>query len=125
MVLPFVLLCSEATKPQSQLEQATMNITHCIYLKGWFTITFGMLIKNAVMLLAFLAIPKNKYFCLRTPRIKKHLSFIYLADKEHEGSAKFQKFWCNLFHGSINQILKPLWQYMETPDIICYGDGYY
>ena len=45
--------------------------------------------QDGVMLLAFLAIPKSKYFCLRTPRIKKHLNFIYLADKEHEGSAKF------------------------------------
>jgi hypothetical protein len=48
----------------------------------------------------------------------------YLADKEHEDSAEFRKFRCNLFHGSINQILQPLQEYMEMPDVVRYGDGY-
>ena len=54
-----------------------------------------------------------------------YLTSRYLADKEHEDSAEFRKFRRNLFHGSINQILQPLRQYMETPDIVRYGDGYY
>ena len=54
-----------------------------------------------------------------------YLASRYLTDKEHEDSAEFRKFRRNLFHGSINQILQPLRQYMETPDIVRYGDGYY
>jgi len=59
------------------------------------------------------------------PYKKNDLTSRYLADKEHEDSTEFQKFRCNLFHGSINQILQPLWEYMETPDIVHYSDGYY
>ncbi|KAF8801773.1 hypothetical protein BYT27DRAFT_7226673 [Phlegmacium glaucopus] len=61
--------------------------------------------RNTVTLLAFLSILKT--------------------EKEHEQSAEFRKFRHNLFHGSINQILHPLQQYMETPDIVRYSDGYY
>ena len=63
---------------------------------------------------------------IHEPTIKKNdLTSRYLADKEHEDSAEFRKFRRNLFHGSINQILQPLREYMETPDIVRYGDGYY
>ena len=32
----------EVTRPQSQLERATTNITPCIYLLGRFTTVFGV-----------------------------------------------------------------------------------
>ena len=43
MDLLFALLSLEVIRQPSQLERAIMNITHCIYPMGRFTIMFGML----------------------------------------------------------------------------------
>jgi Plavaka transposase len=80
---------------------------------------------NALTLLSFLAIPKSmsetlEYVIYLTPLLA-HL----LADKQHAHSVEFQKFWQNLFHGSLNKILQPLCPGMEKPKVLRYGDGYY
>ncbi|KAF8801177.1 hypothetical protein BYT27DRAFT_7226944 [Phlegmacium glaucopus] len=61
--------------------------------------------RNALTLIAFLAIPKT--------------------DKQHADSIEFRKFRWNLFHGSLNKILQPLRPGMEKPEVLRYGDGYY
>ncbi|KAF8801821.1 hypothetical protein BYT27DRAFT_7309117 [Phlegmacium glaucopus] len=61
--------------------------------------------RNALTLIAFLAIPKT--------------------DKQHADSVEFRTFRRNLFHGSLNKILQTLRPGMETPEVLRYGDGYY
>ncbi|KJA19664.1 hypothetical protein HYPSUDRAFT_69092 [Hypholoma sublateritium FD-334 SS-4] len=60
---------------------------------------------NALMLLGFLSIPKT--------------------ESAHQNTNEFRKFQRSLFHGSLNQILQPLKQYMEAPEITIYGLGPY
>ncbi|KDR77955.1 hypothetical protein GALMADRAFT_94455 [Galerina marginata CBS 339.88] len=61
--------------------------------------------RNALTLIAFLAIPKT--------------------NKEHEDSDEFRKFRRQLFHGSINRILQSLKPGMEKPEVVRYADGHY
>ncbi|KAF8227159.1 hypothetical protein L208DRAFT_1298111, partial [Tricholoma matsutake] len=61
--------------------------------------------QNGVTLIAFLAIPKT--------------------DREHQGSLEFCQFRCNLFHGSLRQILWSLHAGMEEAEIIHFADGHF
>jgi Plavaka transposase len=80
---------------------------------------------NALTLIAFLVIPKSMlktfYYLIYLIHLLVHL----LADKQHANSVEFQKFWHNIFHGSLNKILQPLCLGMEKLQVLCYGDGYY
>lgn len=50
---------------------------------------------------------------------------IYLAMKEHSSGEEFRSFRHQLFHNSLSTILQSLKQAMETPEIVCYGDGHF
>ncbi|OSD01140.1 hypothetical protein PYCCODRAFT_1369831, partial [Trametes coccinea BRFM310] len=61
--------------------------------------------RNAVALLGFLAIPKT--------------------NRRDADGAQFRKFRRQLFHTSLERILRPLRQWMERPEIVRCGDGHY
>ncbi|KAM6503138.1 hypothetical protein JOM56_000081 [Amanita muscaria] len=61
--------------------------------------------RNGLSLIAFLAIPKT--------------------DKENEDSKHFRGFRCEVFHGSLMQILQTLRPGMEEPEVLRYADGHY
>ncbi|KAF5379796.1 hypothetical protein D9615_005664 [Tricholomella constricta] len=61
--------------------------------------------RNALTLIGFLAIPKT--------------------DREHQDSVEFRKFRRSLFHASLIEIFRSLRPYMEKPELVRYGDGYY
>ncbi|KAH9924419.1 uncharacterized protein B0H18DRAFT_878025 [Fomitopsis serialis] len=61
--------------------------------------------RNAVVILAFLAIPKT--------------------EKKHAQSKAFRHFRRQLYHSSISVILDPLKPYMREPDFLRCWDGYY
>ncbi|KAL7278565.1 hypothetical protein ACG7TL_007564 [Trametes sanguinea] len=61
--------------------------------------------RNAVALLAFLAIPKT--------------------NRRDADSAQFRKFRRQLFHTSIGRIMRSLRPWMERPEIVRCGDGHY
>ena len=81
--------------------------------------------RNALTLVAFLAIPKSMSFFLSHFLHVITDNTLWIADCEHNDSDEFWRFWHSLFHGSLNQILQPLWPHMEKPEVICYGDGHY
>ncbi|PBK83357.1 hypothetical protein ARMGADRAFT_1055759 [Armillaria gallica] len=60
---------------------------------------------NGVSLLGFLSVPK--------------------MDREHQDSPEFQTFHCQIFHGSLCAKFESLRPGMETPEVLCYGDGHY
>jgi len=65
--------------------------------------------RNAVTLIAFLAIPKSEcYLPVCEHRAAAIEYLVTTADREHEDSAEFCIFQRNLFHGSINHILQAL-----------------
>lgn len=47
------------------------------------------------------------------------------ADKKHADDANFRKFRRQLFHTSLSNILSPLRQWMEDPEIVRCGDGHF
>nr|GAT57072.1 predicted protein [Mycena chlorophos] len=61
--------------------------------------------QNGVSLVVFLAIPKT--------------------DREHADSAEFRKFRRQLFHASLNHIFSSFKMFMETPEVVQFGDGHY
>ncbi|KAI0704619.1 hypothetical protein C8Q76DRAFT_820240 [Earliella scabrosa] len=61
--------------------------------------------RNAVALIAFLAIPKT--------------------DRKYANDLKFRKFRRQLFHTSLHTILRSLKPGMTTPEIVRYGDGHF
>ncbi|KAF4614058.1 hypothetical protein D9613_007679 [Agrocybe pediades] len=61
--------------------------------------------RNAMSVIAFLAIPKT--------------------DKEHEDTDEFRTFRRHLFHRSLRQILESLRPGMEAPVVVRYADGHY
>ncbi|OJT11162.1 hypothetical protein TRAPUB_12318 [Trametes pubescens] len=61
--------------------------------------------RNAVEVVAFLAIPKT--------------------NKKHADDANFRKFRRQLFHTSLSRILSPLRPYMEDPEVVRCGDGHF
>ncbi|KIL54650.1 hypothetical protein M378DRAFT_92135 [Amanita muscaria Koide BX008] len=61
--------------------------------------------RQGVTLIAFLAIPKT--------------------DREHQNSDEFRAFRRHLFHGSLEQVLKPLIPAMEKPIVLHCADGHY
>ncbi|KAJ6625657.1 hypothetical protein B0H10DRAFT_2161873 [Mycena sp. CBHHK59/15] len=61
--------------------------------------------RNAVTLIGFLAIPKT--------------------DRENQDSAEFCTFRHNLFHGSLNHILRSLKPGMTVPEVTLFADGHY
>ena len=82
--------------------------------------------RNAVTLIAFLAIPKSEcYLPVCEHRAAAIEYLVTTADREHEDSAEFCIFQRNLFHGSINHILQALQPDLETPEIVCYADGHF
>ncbi|PSR97181.1 hypothetical protein PHLCEN_2v4359 [Hermanssonia centrifuga] len=68
--------------------------------------------RNAVSLVAFLAVPKTN-------------PDTFLADREHEDNAKFRKFRRQLFHTSLNFIFQSLKPGMTTPEVTLCADGHY
>lgn len=80
--------------------------------------------RNALTLVAFLAIPKGTVGRL-TLLSHSNENLITLADKEHSDSAEFRKFRRALFHGSVRYILQTLRPGMEEYEVIRYGDGFY
>ncbi len=46
-------------------------------------------------------------------------------DREHHNSPEFRTFHRQLFHGSLQEIFQSLHPAMETPEVVCYGDGHY
>ncbi len=83
--------------------------------------------RNAVSLIAFLAIPKSAFCPLKESESRGHefdLSFS-AADREHQNDAKFRKFRRQLFHTSLHAILQPLKGGMSEPEVVKYGDGHY
>ncbi|KAF8804512.1 hypothetical protein BYT27DRAFT_7258988 [Phlegmacium glaucopus] len=61
--------------------------------------------RNAVVPIAFLAVPKS--------------------ERKHDNDASFRKFKCQLYHSSFSTILKSLLPGMTTPVILCCPDGHY
>jgi hypothetical protein len=60
------------------------------------------------------------------PLLSVTLGLIHLiADREHDDSVEFRQFRRRLFHASLRRILESFRPYMETPEIVRYGDGHY
>ena len=81
--------------------------------------------RNAVTLIAFLAIPKSMDSIFFPDLISWLTVTCFKANKEHEDSDEFRKFRRQLFHGSINRILQTLKPGMKVPQVIRYADGHY
>jgi Plavaka transposase len=72
---------------------------------------------NGMTLIAFLAILKSKDFVIGYCLLIEFY-LVLQADHEHHDSKEFQQFRCNLFHGSIREILRSLGPGMAVPEII-------
>ena len=72
---------------------------------------------NGVTLIAFLAILKSKDFVIRYCLLID-FHFVLQADHEHHDSKEFWQFRHNLFHGSIQEILRSLHPGMAAPEIV-------
>jgi len=80
--------------------------------------------RNALSLVAFLAIPKSKcYSPLEVACTNR--SLVFLADKKHTKNDRFRHFRRQLFHTSIARILRSLKPHMTTPEITRCPDGHY
>ena len=80
--------------------------------------------RNALALVGFLAMPKSMYFSFFFG-MGIVINNIFIATKVHVKTNEFCQFRRQLFHLSLSLILQSLKQFMTTPDIVRFGDGYY
>ncbi|KAI6021335.1 hypothetical protein BKA83DRAFT_4464098 [Pisolithus microcarpus] len=77
---------------------------------------------NAIVLIAFLAMPKSRStICL----ILSHYSTCHLAMREHTSTLAFHNFKRQLFHSLLTQILHSLARPMRVPETVFFGHNYY
>jgi Plavaka transposase len=79
--------------------------------------------RNALMLVAFLAIPKSA-----SSSVYYHLHKLISdasANKKHSNTTEFRNFKRQLFHTSITQIFHNLGPYMNSPEVTRCPDGHY
>ncbi|KAI0713722.1 hypothetical protein C8Q76DRAFT_620400 [Earliella scabrosa] len=83
--------------------------------------------RNAVSLVAFLAIPKSESSLQRYCALHAHpnVRCIIIADRKHSDDLKFRKFRRQLFHVSLHSILKSLKPGMTTPEVVRYADRHF
>ena len=81
--------------------------------------------RNAVSLIAFLAIPKSVYRSSSTPCMHTNAVASSPADREFKDDVKFRKFRRQLFHTSLHAILQSLKPGMTKPEVVRYGDGHF
>ena len=79
--------------------------------------------RNALTLVAFLAIPKSMSHSFLWP-LYKLISNI-LADKKYSDNIKFRNFKRQLFHTSIARIFQSIAPFMTTPEITRCPDRHY
>lgn len=77
--------------------------------------------RNAVAVVAFLAMPKSKWLLFLCPILITSPT----ATKEHADTPGFRNFRRQLFHSSLSFILKNLKPAMTKPEVACFGDGHY
>jgi hypothetical protein len=76
--------------------------------------------RNALVLLAFLAIPKSKlHSCGQC-----WSNFFYIADKQHSDDIAYRRFRRRLFHSSLTTILSSVRLAMTVPEIVRTPDGH-
>jgi hypothetical protein len=78
--------------------------------------------RNAVSVIGFLAIPKSTCVVLS---IEYYDAQFCLASREHQNSAEFRRFRCDIFHASLTHILSSLKPHMSTPRVTLCSDGHY
>jgi len=81
--------------------------------------------RNALAVIAFLAIPKSKLgaICMDASVADDPLS--RTADKQFQDDVGFRRFRRQLFHTSLTHILSPLKPFMSKPRVTRCGDGHF
>lgn len=81
---------------------------------------------DAVVPLAFLAIPKSMFLAFSSLCVyHRCIIYCYPASREHSNSEAFRIFKKQLYHAALTHILLPLQPYMTTPHVIRCPDGHY
>jgi hypothetical protein len=81
--------------------------------------------RNGVILLGFLAIPKDTYSLLIVHAAVTNVSLIYLADNEDTKDAHFRKFHRQLLHSSLAKMLETLKPGMTKLEVVHCPDGHF
>ncbi len=76
---------------------------------------------DAVIPVAFLAIPKSKFLIANCIKLANS----FTACREDENTEEFRLFRKQLYHESLKHILEPLRQGMTVPQVMMCPDGYY